>query len=61
MPHPKFWHYHREIYDNELLKLDKDLIALIIADPSSEKAIEFDRKVKTLVEQKLLDKNIKNK
>jgi len=53
--HPKYWHFHKEVYYNEFDSLDDDIREDIQRNPSSHDARIFNDRVNRLVSDKIKD------
>ena len=53
--HPKYWHFHKEVYYNEFDSLDDDIREHIQRNPSSHDARIFNDRVNRLVSDKIKD------
>jgi hypothetical protein len=55
--HPKYWHFHKEIYYNEFDSLDDEIREGIQQNPNSNDARRFNEKVNQLVSDRIKDSN----
>lgn len=55
--HPKYWHFHKEVYYNEFDSLDNQIREDIQRNPTSHDARVFNNRVNKLVADKIKESN----
>ena len=55
--HPKYWDFHKEVYNSEIDSLDEEIRHMVLGKPYSSEASKFNDRVDRLIADKIEESN----